>query len=345
MTDERANAEDCRELFQLMKMIRDLAPWDWMEETDLFGLKHPDTDDIAFISVMGSAGEYLSIAAYLGVRGLFTFYEMQKQGPYINRELVLNTPQIHASFENRSDLTDYDYQLIKSLGLKFRGRYQWPQFRSFRPGYVPWNIDVAEAKFLAYVLQQIIEFTPQIRDNPRIINTRRRNAVVVRVPEKRGDQLVWKNETHTFKRPAQTPIKLAFDETLVDELEALEYYDGVFEMDVFMYPAPIGEEGKRPIFPYVFSMVDANHDQIICNTMVQPLPSIEDMWSQMPNVFAQELINFGAVPRIIRLSDPFAFEVFRPLGKALGIKMRRANYLPVMEQTKAGLFRYMQSMR
>ncbi len=39
-----------------------LAPWQWMTEVDLFGIEHPVTGELGFVSVMGQLGEHLAIA-------------------------------------------------------------------------------------------------------------------------------------------------------------------------------------------------------------------------------------------------------------------------------------------
>jgi hypothetical protein len=58
-----AATEDCNALFALMNRVRDLTPWEWMEETEPFGVQHPATGEIGFVSVMGNGGEYYAISA------------------------------------------------------------------------------------------------------------------------------------------------------------------------------------------------------------------------------------------------------------------------------------------
>ena len=47
--------------------------------------------------------------------------------------------------------------LIKKLGLKFRGRKQWPVFRSYMPGYFPWFLTKEDALFLTTAIEQSID--------------------------------------------------------------------------------------------------------------------------------------------------------------------------------------------
>jgi len=66
-----ATAEESRVLYHLMAKVRALAPWTWMDETQLFGVQDPDTDEIGFVSLMGMAGEHFAVGVYRGARGLY----------------------------------------------------------------------------------------------------------------------------------------------------------------------------------------------------------------------------------------------------------------------------------
>jgi len=50
------------QLYDLAIQVKKLAPWLWMEETDVFGVASPDTSELGFVSVMGNIGEYEAVA-------------------------------------------------------------------------------------------------------------------------------------------------------------------------------------------------------------------------------------------------------------------------------------------
>jgi hypothetical protein len=59
------SADAYKLLCQLAAFILRLQPWANMAETDVFGLRDPDTGKLGFVSVMGELGQYqrsLSIA-------------------------------------------------------------------------------------------------------------------------------------------------------------------------------------------------------------------------------------------------------------------------------------------
>jgi hypothetical protein len=65
--------DEAKTLCELALRVKELAPWQWMEETDIFGIEDPDTGELGFISVMGYLGEYESVAVYRGAEGLYGF--------------------------------------------------------------------------------------------------------------------------------------------------------------------------------------------------------------------------------------------------------------------------------
>jgi len=48
-----------KEIFHLSEELYIQAPWTYMAETDIFGVRTPGSGKTYFISIMGSAGELL----------------------------------------------------------------------------------------------------------------------------------------------------------------------------------------------------------------------------------------------------------------------------------------------
>ncbi len=61
--------KEWRKLYEAAMRVKKIAPWDWMDETDIFGVQNPETDETGFVSVMGAGGEHFAIGVYLGCRG------------------------------------------------------------------------------------------------------------------------------------------------------------------------------------------------------------------------------------------------------------------------------------
>src|SRR5262245_5827031 len=142
--------EEWRALYREAIAFRDLEPWEWMWDSDVFGVQDPESSEIGYCCVMGQLGEHFALGVYRGSRGLAGHWEMRLQArePEAGEdpmEILLLQDCLMASFEDRKLLTPEDLGVIKQLGLKFRGPNAWPQFRSYRPGYEPWYLTGEEA--------------------------------------------------------------------------------------------------------------------------------------------------------------------------------------------------------
>ena len=67
-------AEEWRRLYQRSVEFRDLAPWRWIYEEDIFAVQLSAGAEPFYCSVMGTLGEHMALAAYRGVEGLYSFY-------------------------------------------------------------------------------------------------------------------------------------------------------------------------------------------------------------------------------------------------------------------------------
>ena len=79
--------------------IKQMAPWEWMNEADVFGVQDPETRDIGFISVMGALGEHTAVAVYLGSAALVRFIELHQAPPDVldeYPELLMEVPLHHS---------------------------------------------------------------------------------------------------------------------------------------------------------------------------------------------------------------------------------------------------------
>jgi hypothetical protein len=107
----------------------------------LLRTESPETGDLGLVSVTGALGEHYGVSLYLGSEGIHGFLDLQTMGPFADPNDLIQIPQLHASFEDRGELDKRDREVIKDLGLKFRGRNAWPMFRSYRPSFFPWFLE------------------------------------------------------------------------------------------------------------------------------------------------------------------------------------------------------------
>lgn len=338
MSYDSPSVETWQQLFAGAIRLKEMAPWQWTEETDLFGVQDPDNDEIGFVSIMGMAGEHYALALYRGTEGLDGFWSMQQEAPYIPPELFLNVPQLQISFEDRDLLEKRDRDLIKQLGLKFRGRGEWPLFRSYRRGYAPWHIEADEARFLVLALEQAMEVLDRYREDPALLEEFTGDEYLIRVPRQRNGQLTWVDEIRPISPPEPQPIAVTMD---VAQLEQLKQKDRValnLQIDLVWMPTIIREtRDSRPYYPYLLLLVDAEQGFVLANEMFSPFPTLEAMWSKIPGVVVERLNRLGFIPAQITVSSELMWELMNLLAGELRFELDAAPVLPALEDAVENL--------
>ncbi len=104
-----------------------------MWDSDIFGVQNPETGEIGYCCIMGMLGEHYALALYLGTEGL-EGYLKTRSGEFSPDNVLHIQKCLMVSFEDRKFLKKQDLTTIKELNLKFRGRNEWPLFRSYLPG-------------------------------------------------------------------------------------------------------------------------------------------------------------------------------------------------------------------
>ena len=206
--------DEAKALCNLAAQIKALAPWQWMQETDVFGVEDPDTGEIGFVSVMGNVGEYEAVGVYPGAEGLYGFIDFQLD-PSASPDRLIEIPQIQLSFSEPKFLEKRDRELLKGVGLKFTGSK--PLFRSYRPGFLPWFITLKEARLLIHALSQTLEMAKRFAEEsitfpsngdsggdgetePFLVRVSRKEDTEPRRPSS-PSRLVWEDQIKRIPRP------------------------------------------------------------------------------------------------------------------------------------------------
>ena len=96
-----------------MITIKEIAPWEWLYEQDIFAVQNPETNEIGFVSVMGAVGEHYALSVYLGEKALYKFWDLEKSASdSFSHQEFFEIHQLQASFEDRNFLHSKDRGLI-----------------------------------------------------------------------------------------------------------------------------------------------------------------------------------------------------------------------------------------
>ena len=121
---------------------------------------------------------------------------------------------IQASFGGRNELRKEDHEIIKRLGLRFRGANAWPAFRSYRPGYLPWFLEDDEIEVLRLILEQVLDVAPRVKDDPALVSASDSHTFLVRV--QRAQPPTWGDQRMDIMLPEPERIESFIDPKLID---------------------------------------------------------------------------------------------------------------------------------
>lgn len=334
MNDKPASLQEWKELYDAAMKFKKIECWNWMYDSDIFGVQNPATNQIGYCCIMGNAGEHFALAVYLGAEGLEGYMKMQSGeiSPF-SPDILHIQKCIMASFEDRDFLQNEDLQIIKRLGLKFRGSHSWPLFRSYQPGYHPWHLTSEEAKYLTLSLLQAIDVSLRFKDDQDLLTPPKENHYFVRIQDKDGH---WKDEW-------LEPLPLEKGKVVVEPVDMkrlerikrmISQRQGVWEIDFSYFPQPIKEKRARPFYPLITLWADHSSGLILNYHMEESAKCI----SELPERFLEFAENIKSLPQGVLVKKEEVFKLLQPVASNLQIKLRKVEGLKVLEAAQAEMF-------
>ena len=261
MKKTEPSIKDWKSLYDAAIAFRKIEPWEWMRETDIFGVQNPQTGEIGYCCIMGEMGEMLAIAVYLGTGGLEGYLTIRRgQIQPDNPDSLFIQNCLMLSFENRKLVQEDDREIINELGLKFRGKNAWPVFRRYEPGYFPWFLNRDEVLYMTNALQQATGICLRFKDDAKLFRAPAKDQYLVRAAEEKNGRVLWKDD---WRKPSLPEKKEQGFFKPVDEVrfqrlkKTARPTPAIWEIDFFYAPTPV-LEGERPFFPYAIMIID--HD-------------------------------------------------------------------------------------
>ncbi len=307
-----------KRLLQAAVGVRKLAPWKWMEETDIFGVQDPESGQVSFVSVMGLLGKHRAVTAYLGSEALARFWEFFDPEDYPLPEEILIVPQLQLQFVDRADLTERDLEPIRACGFRFRGAGNWPIFRSYRIGYQPWYLEPNEVRFLATCLEQLLEVAPRVRRDPEALEPGDSDQYLVRVPKRKGGETVWTDEIRSFPLPETKQIPLALPREVLAGLGKLPKREEVFEVDAVALVHELEEYEERPELFFGFLVVNASTGGLVDFRLIR---ADEGLYPGFVRSLLASFLRNAFLPQEIVVQEPRLYHLLLPLEKLMGIQV------------------------
>lgn len=300
------------EFYQTATRFRDLKPWIWCADSDLFGVQNPETGEIGWCCIMGQAGEHFALAVYRGAAGLESYYnlfdsvEMEDENPEM-MNIRLRQDCWMIAFENADMVSREQKQLLKDLKLSFRGAGQWIVAESYDPGLAPWPIAEKDLPFLMQCLEQAMEVALRYKDDPGLLE---QEAWLVRTPARGQDGgWVWRDvfvDEDELPEPERAPAILP-SAGFLKTVKALPELKGALAVGSFLILSNIQEnKSVRPWHPMLLLAIDPGSGMIVAQDMITYAslpkaiePFLSNVFKNIPGKTSQLLVHHPPLARLL----------------------------------------------
>jgi hypothetical protein len=339
MAVRQPTIQEWRDLYDAAIAFKRVACWEWMWDTDLFGVQDPKTGETGYCCVMGRLGEHRALAVYPGSKGLTTYCLFRDEDDSMEMAELMNSQIcLMASFEDKSFLQPPDKESIKACGLSFRGVAACPCFRSYRPGYFPWYINKEEALVLTHALRQAVEVGLRVKDNPKLLEHPREGQYLVRIPSMRDGKMEWIDAWLAPKPYTEKPV---FGEPLDEKqvarvLKTASRGKAVWEIEVTYSPARIHEKNTRPYFPRLLFC----RDQTSGHILIAHAASHESYAKKFPKKLLDCMEKTGVIPAAICTRKEETLDLLAEVAERLKIEAEITPFLPGMEEALRDMEEY-----
>ncbi len=335
-----------RRLYAAADQFKEMAPWQWMYDSDLFAVQNPADGIVGYCSVMGAAGEHFALGVYVGTAGLNSFYavaEKAEMGQMDDFDTAFSQYCLMASFEDRNTLAPEDRAVIKKLGLQYRGAHNWPQFRSYRPGYFPWFITPEEADFLTEALEQARDVCPRVKEDENILLPKgeETEAYLLRKRQKSGKRVVWQDavvipaDDATVKPVAVPPVNQIRVKNILQNAARVT---NILEVSTFLIPQPIQEKkSQRPYLPVMQLWVEQESGLIL----KQNVTPFENQYHNIHLQLYDFLDKTKVLPAEIWVEKTPVAQILAPICQVLQIELKLAAELPATEEARDHLMKWL----
>lgn len=160
-----------KELYNLSIELKDRQPWEYLSDCDFMLVDSEETKVPILVSVMGNAGECYGVSVHPSKQSIQTLMALFEEDRFVVDPLstpIASQEALTLYFGDREEVSKEQYQVIKKLGFKFRGRGNWIYFKSFHVGEIPQDLNEKEVLFLIDVYKKLLTIIDLIIATPDV---------------------------------------------------------------------------------------------------------------------------------------------------------------------------------
>lgn len=341
------NETDLRRLYQLAVQYRDMQPWDWMDDRNVFSVVDPVSNVRYYISIMGNAGIDFSLAAFRGAAGHAFLAKMRHRDQDLsdfNEKVRLEA--LYLTLEDRSFLDKRDLDNLRRFGVRCEGPHNWPCFRSMGTGLLPDQLNGSECRTMIHLLEQTLLIAQRAESDKSFLMTMYAQdddgqlayvpVYLTRFSTVQDGELIWQEEYREAEpfQPVYPRIRLSDKEQLSHVLALPVDERFSYEIDIsYLDMAIRGSNGERSYHPLLMTIISSDGFFVAFEIFKSLQEKTKTFNQQLTDIFNRLVNHIGrsqARPGQILTCREEAYQLLEPLCEQLDIQLVR---LPALKET------------
>lgn len=145
-----------RQLYTYADEWVQLKPWEVLWSNDFVALEI--NEKTYYCTIMGKLGGCIGVSIYEGEEGYADLCSIAHEYPdqAITQYMMFEQNCLTFYMGDREEVPKGQKEIIKKLGLKYRGKGHWPYFLSFVPRFYPYEINDQQASVIVQVFKHLI---------------------------------------------------------------------------------------------------------------------------------------------------------------------------------------------
>lgn len=344
------NFNTMKNLYELAYEFLELEPWKKITDNKIFGVKHPQTGELNFCSVVGNGGEVFSLNIFPGIKGYISLSRIFNP-EYMDHEMAYTLNSLMVDFVNPQEIDELTVNKFKLMDIDYQKHSLIPAFRSYKEGYMPWDISDDEIDLVTPVLEQAIIMCKDIMSGEKDVlpNSNENSTFLFRIPENTENKIIWDydyiNHNFDFKSFFDNQIRdVYYNEVLLKKIQKrASDRSKTIEMDYFFYPVPTLDEGadpknSRPAFPIIIVCADSETEMILENSMVK----FDELNQGIINTLTNCMENNSLLPIEVKVIRYELEDLILPISQKLQFEVSVEDELPVIDTIEGHFIQMLQ---
>lgn len=329
---ENSETSEFQALLVAARAFQELAPWEWMRDEALVGVRTLDARETDWCCVLGAAGELHGLAVYAGGAG-YDVHARIRAGEIDRDDALFEQDARLLSFVPRSTLSRDERHALDASGVKFDARIGWPQFERHLPGSIGRPLASDEAPLLRAAIEQTIDVVQRVREEPKLLRLDRTKRHLVRVESGARPSTVWADERHhapPMSVAAVEPMETARLENLARRPRAP---GSALQVDVFPMYAQIGEPELAGKIPAQVLVVDGVSGLVLHVEITPP----DARFARTREELVRTLEKLGELPEVLQVTRPELAAWIEPVAEAIGAEVELVPCLVALSEVRESL--------